>query len=255
MVIDKLFRGEDYVFQIDSHSRFVPDWDLILMNNIEQLPPKSCISHYPSTWDPKVDGNQLPKDYDLLIARMCKGFYNNEHILIPVCGLMTLKERRSVPALIAGAGMTLYPGSVHKDMDMDPHLPFLFQGEELLFTMRMVSKGYKVFSPAENIVFHYYGRKDNAKFFDLSAQVPDMEQQRQQSLQRAKYIMGYLPKEQLTNPSVSLIEIDKYKIDWEDPIVKARMDKYFKVFDINLAEKKVGDLCSKGELDDWPIWD
>ncbi|KAL0483367.1 hydroxyproline N-acetylglucosaminyltransferase [Acrasis kona] len=253
LVIDKLFRGEDFVFQIDSHSRFVPNWDELLVENVSELPPKSAISHYPSVWDPVEHKDKLPPDYNKSIARMCKGFYNPEGILQPVCGLMSLLQRKSVPAHIAGAGMTFYPGSVHKDMDMDPHLPYLFQGEELLFTMRMISKGYKVYSPRENYVFHYYGRQKHAKFFDLVDAAK--ENQRLQSLQRAKYIMGIIDKSDLTDPKTSLIEIEKYNIDWSNELVKKRMDHYFKMFGMDLRQQKMGDFCGQDDLSKWPRWD
>ncbi|KAL0487138.1 GNT1 [Acrasis kona] len=249
-VIHELFKKEDYVLQVDSHTRFVPNWDEAILNNIKQLPEKSAISHYPSVFDPRENSNGLPNDYEKVIARMCKGFYNGDGILQPVAGLMGLDKKESKSCPFLGAGFTFYPGIVHDEIQMDPFLPYLFHGEELLFSMRLVSKGYKFYSPAENIVFHFYYRKDFPKYWDLSSIYPDYSQLQRYSLQRTKYIIGMLDHNQVENATWTLQEIDKYGIDWKDEEVKKRMDRYFEVFEIDLKNQKMGDFCGKG-LPDW----
>lgn len=251
MVIDKLFHGEDFVLQIDSHTRFVPDWDELIINNYNQLPKKSAISHYPSVFDPRENADELPKNYHTLIARMCKGFYNNDGILQPTAGLMALDKKESKSSPFLGAGFTFYPGMVHDEVRMDPYLYYLFHGEEILFSMRLVSKGYKFYSPAENIVFHFYYRKDFPKYWDLASVYPEYSKMQQYSLQRAKYIMGVIDENEIQNKTWVMQGLPHdYGIDWKDPDVKKRMDRYFEVFEINLKEKKMGDFCSKG-LPEW----
>jgi hypothetical protein len=252
MVIDKLFQKEDYVLQIDSHTRFVPDWDELIVNNIKQLPRKAAISHYPSVFDPKANSDQLPVDYHKTIARMCKGFYNNDGILQPTAGLMALDKKESKFSPFLGAGFTFYPGIVHDEIKMDPHLPYLFHGEELLFSMRLVSKGYKFYSPAENIVFHFYYRKDFPKYWDLSSVYPDYGKLQRYSLERTKYIIGMIGIDQVENKTFVMQGLPReYGIDWDDPDVKKRMDRYFEIFEMNLKEKKMGDFCSKGLPENW----
>ncbi|KAL0481354.1 hydroxyproline N-acetylglucosaminyltransferase [Acrasis kona] len=251
MAIEKLFQQEDYVMQVDSHSRFVPQWDELIIDNIKQLPPNSVISHYPSLFVPgEEDENGLPKDYQKIISRMCKGFYNSDDILQPSGALYALdkKESRSNPFL--GAGFTFYPGKAHETVKMDPYLPYLFHGEEILFSMKMVAAGYKLYSPAENIVLHYYYRKDFPRYWDLSSIYPDFHQLQKYSLMRTKYIIGTLDYEQVENVTWTLQEIDKYGINWKDPVVKGRLDKYFTMFEMDLKNKKMGDFCSKG-LPEW----
>jgi hypothetical protein len=251
MVIDKLYKGEDYILQVDSHTRFVPEWDEIIINNYKQLPEKSAISHYPSVFDPRENHDELPKDYHRTIARMCKGFYNSDGILQPTAGLMALDKKESKSSPFLGAGFTFYPGFVHDEIKMDPYLPYLFHGEEILFSLRLVAKGYKFYSPAENVVFHFYYRKDFPKYWDLSSVYPDYAKLQRYSLQRVKYILGILPENELENKTyITQGTPDPYGIDWQDPEVRKRMDHYFKTFEIDLKEKKVGDFCAKG-LPEW----
>jgi len=251
MVIEHLYQKEDFILQVDSHTRFVPEWDEKIIDNYNQLPKKSAISHYPSVFDPKENNDELPKDYHKLIARMCKGFYNGDGILQPTAGLMALDKKESKSSAFLGAGFTFYPGIVHDEVKMDPYLPYLFHGEEILFSMRLISKGYQFYSPAENIVFHFYYRKDFPKYWDLSNVYPDYAKMQRYALQRAKYIMGIIDENALENKTYSLQGVpETYGIMWNDPVVKQRMDHYFKIFEIDLKEKKVGDFCSRN-LPEW----
>lgn len=45
----KLYEGEEFYLQIDSHSHFAPNWDTSLMAQIDRLPDphRGILSHYP----------------------------------------------------------------------------------------------------------------------------------------------------------------------------------------------------------------
>ena len=49
----QLWRGEDYVLQIDAHSRFVADWDEVLLATLAECPsPRPILSAFLSGYDP-----------------------------------------------------------------------------------------------------------------------------------------------------------------------------------------------------------
>jgi hypothetical protein len=62
----KLYNGEDYVLQLDSHMRFVQGWDLICIDSLTQLQErgnrKVIISNLMPSYDPDDDQN-LPQRY------------------------------------------------------------------------------------------------------------------------------------------------------------------------------------------------
>lgn len=71
----RLYRGEEYVLQIDSHSRFAPGWDTSLLRMLRACPsPKPVLTTYPPGYHlPNVvspqQGLTLPPPPTLPIAR------------------------------------------------------------------------------------------------------------------------------------------------------------------------------------------
>eukprot|EP00662_Eupelagonemidae_sp_cell21_P058275 gene58275-biopygen64036 len=58
-------------------------------------------------------------------------------------------------------------GRMLTDVPFDPHLPFLFHGEEILLTVRLWTAGYDFFSPGENVLFHHYYRSGRPRMESL----------------------------------------------------------------------------------------
>lgn len=245
LAVDRHYRGEDFIFQIDSHIRFIKNWDEVIVNNVMRLPPKSCISHYPMHFEP--DTGTFNTMWKTHVTRFCRGFFNNDEILQPEGGVFTF-DGKSYEGPFLAAGMTFYPGSAATEVPIDPHLKHLFHGEELLYSIRMAAAGYKFYSPAENVCFHFYTRKEFPKSWDANLRDSDYFVVQRHALQRTKYILGMLEKSQLENTTLSLPEIDKYGINRDDPQTKKNVDDYLEKFGINFKEKKIKDLCKSGEF-------
>ncbi|KAL0490822.1 [Skp1-protein]-hydroxyProline N-acetylglucosaminyltransferase [Acrasis kona] len=243
LVVEKHYKGEDFIFQVDSHTMFAENWDDTLIENIERLPPKSCLSHYPLEFNWKTREKQ--NIWRSSVPRFCNGFYNNDGILQPSGSIFPI-DRKSHEGPFLAAGMTFYPGAAHKEVPMDPYLKHLFHGEELLFGLRMAAHGYKFYSPSYNVCFHFYMRKEFPKSWDTDLRDEDYFTVQRQALHRAKYMMKMIPFEEVENSTYSLSELDKYGINWEDPEQSKNLQTYFTKFGINLKEKKIDDLCSKG---------
>jgi hypothetical protein len=163
----QLYDHEDYFMQIDSHCLFVQDWDekaIQMIHLVESQTPskKVVLSHYPVEYqDYKANP---PKDEKVTHITQC--FFNDD-------GLLTFKgaqfkkpgplPRRN--AFIAG-GFIFARGSFLTEVPFDPHLPFLFTGEELLLSTRSFTNGWDVYTPNMNIIYHAYIRKGEPKFWD-----------------------------------------------------------------------------------------
>ena len=81
-----LWDGEEYYFQIDSHTKFVDGWDTKCINMIKKikelgLSKKPVISHYPLeiTDYEKYSEDNEKKRYN--VPRMCKSFFNKRDML------------------------------------------------------------------------------------------------------------------------------------------------------------------------------
>lgn len=155
-----LYRGETYFCQLDSHMRFVKGWDTAAIAMLRACPDprRAVLSHYPHDWQHTASG---VADVPVL----CKSRFDDQ-------GVVTF-EAKTLPASAAprpvpfvAGGFMFGPGSLVRDVPFDPDLPHLFQGEEVLYSARLWTAGYDMFTPTANLVFHYYYRKDSPKFWD-----------------------------------------------------------------------------------------
>lgn len=188
-----LYRGEDFILVIDSHNRFVPHWDVMATFWFRQYnDPRAVLSHYPEAYvaDPSFQLERKSTSY------LCNAsFYRNtgyvklDAIIIHQIGNVAKQNAFNAPysrtsinsrgsdstAFLNGnfrlpqpwvAGGLLFTSSLMlREVPFDPHLPYLFQGEEILFGIRLWTHGYNLYSPPRNLAYHFYLRRDEPKFW------------------------------------------------------------------------------------------
>jgi len=57
-----------------------------------------------------------------------------------------------------GAGFQLSSADVLIEVPFDPHLDMMFVGEEILYSARLWTKGWDMYAPDMNLVWHHYNR-------------------------------------------------------------------------------------------------
>ena len=57
-----------------------------------------------------------------------------------------------------GAGFQLSSADVLIEVPFDPKLDMLFVGEEILYSARLWTKGWDMYAPDMNLVWHHYNR-------------------------------------------------------------------------------------------------
>ena len=191
-----LYEGEDYLLQIDSHTRFVQGWDSRLIAMLQQCPAaKPVLTHYPLSYEPASD--DLPSEMLTHVPVMCRSKWNGdglptfEAVMQPVA---TAGLRR-VP-FMAG-GMLFASGRVFQEVALDPGLDYLFQAEEALLSARLYTHGWDLFTPSENVVLHFYERKGGPRFWD---DITGYREKQLQTLQRVKSLLA------LEAPDLSLAD-------------------------------------------------
>ena len=150
-----LYDGEDYFMQIDSHSKMTKDWD---KNLIEMCPVKKAVlTCYPNDWD------NIEKDKEVSIV--CKAKINNDNMIV---GESYLQDpcKDLVPVPFVSAGFFFTYGVVLTSVPYDENLPYLFEGEEALYTVRLWTSGWDFFAPNKIILYHYYYRNGEPKYWD-----------------------------------------------------------------------------------------
>ena len=205
-----LYRDETYFMQIDSHTRFAPDWDVRLIADLASCPsaPRAVLTHYPPTWE------EMGKPtHEIGVPRLCKAKFDANGL--PTLEAVTLPPTRvPAPTPFVAGGFLFGPGSMVREVPFDPDLPMLFQGEEFLHAARLWTHGYDLYTPTDNYVFHYYMRETKPKFWDDVAFGPVQEQTHAKV---RRVLAGELPKYAHGMGSARTLRayLDFAKVDWE----------------------------------------
>jgi hypothetical protein len=158
----KLWRGEQWFLQVDSHCRFAAGWDDKLIRMMKQTAnPKPILSTYATPFAPgeneTLDGAPLQMAFQGFTA---DGIPHMKPVAIPNWHSL----HRPLRARFVSGGFLFASGSVVREVPYDPELYFL--GEEAAMTLRAFTHGYDLFHPCETIVWHDYVRKDAVKHWD-----------------------------------------------------------------------------------------
>ena len=226
-----LWNGEEYFLQIDSHIKFVKDWDVKCIKMIKDikekgLSKKPILSHYTreisdhSNYNEEKDKHQVPT--------MCKAFWNTRD-MISFLGaevMDTKGEPRMTPYM--AAGFVFSHSDLLQEVPFDPKLPYLFVGEEILHSIRAYTHGWDMFTPTENIVFHEYTRADKPKIWTDNPYYSDMP-----AFDKVRYYIGLDKDDSKITPDLK-INLDKYGLG------KVRsLDDYYKYSGIDKDKKEV----------------
>ena len=201
-----LYKNEEYYLQIDSHSKFVKDWDIKCINMINEIKEKKLsrkpvLSHYPkeiNEYDSHTESGKM------ILPRICKPFFNTRD-MISFMGseiLDTKGEYYETP-FVAG-GMMFCESYFLKELPYDPNLPYIFVGEEILHSIRYYTNGWDIFTPKENIVFHEYTRSEKPKIWTDNPYYSDMD-----AFNKIRYIIGLDKDDSKLKPEMK-VDIDKY---------------------------------------------
>jgi Glycosyltransferase (GlcNAc) len=158
----KLWRGEHWFLQVDSHCRFAAGWDEKLIRMMDDTASaKPILSTYATAFTPGpaeiLQGAPLQMAFQGFTA---DGIPHMKPMAIPNWHSL----HRPLRARFLSGGFLFAPGTFVNEVPYDPELYFL--GEEVAMTVRAFTHGYDLFHPCETIVWHDYVRKDAVKHWD-----------------------------------------------------------------------------------------
>lgn len=181
-----LYKGETYYCQIDSHIKFVQDWDQKCIDEIKKchIPGRSLLTTYPLD---ETTYNESTRD----VPVMCDAKFNNDGLPVPTAAMKppSFMNDRPRPNAFIAAGFFFAPRQWVKDVPFDPGLDNLFQGEEMLLSARTYTNGYDIYTPSKNITLHEYLRKEKPKFWTDLGKDPEYTRKKKQSESRARRIL------------------------------------------------------------------
>jgi len=197
-IAQQLYRDEEYCLSIDSHTRFVKNWDQILISLLAACPSqKPILTTYPL-------GYELPNKLstETRPTLTCADSFGADGMLRLTGKLLLKCYDQPLPSLFWVSGFSFSRASIIKEVPYDPHLPFLFFGEESSMVVRLWTHGWDFYAPGLNIVYHLWTRSYRHNFRENK----DVGSKEESSRKRVKYVLGMVDK----LDEESSIEIAKY---------------------------------------------
>lgn len=212
-LIQQQYSGEEYYMQIDSHTIFEKDWDYKLINTINNLPPKSCLTQYLPDYQigtfktqPKLRGN-------LKVSRICAldGFtrINAEYINPNVKYDSPFKSNGWSGCFSFSRGDICY------DAPIDAYTPDVFFGEEMDICLRLFTRGWNFYAPHYPIAYTNFNRSYRETFWEKKGLGYNKNITLCSRL-RIHYRLGTLPQYLRTEIETKypqlLVEVDKFTL-------------------------------------------
>ena len=164
--LQQQYDGEEYTLQLDSHHRFVENWDEVAIGMIKQLQKKGhekpLLTGYVSSFDPENDpAGRVMEPWKMNFDR----FIPEGAVFFIPATIDDYKERTEpVPARFYSAHFCFTLGQFSVEVPHDPE--YYFHGEEISIAVRAFTNGYDLFHPHKVIVWHEYTRKGRKKQWD-----------------------------------------------------------------------------------------
>ncbi|CAJ1930508.1 unnamed protein product [Cylindrotheca closterium] len=164
---NRMYRGEYFAMQVDSHVRFIEGWDTSIVDQWRQANNEMAVlsvylSDITDSIDPVTFENRHP-----MRPIMCKTDYEGE-------GKMKHLRHGQQPEGLPGihgeptlhpfwaAGFSFARGHFVVQVPYDQYQPMVFQGEEIFQGLRSFTYGYDIYAPEISVAFHMYAIKENA---------------------------------------------------------------------------------------------
>jgi hypothetical protein len=164
--IQQLYQDETYTLQLDSHHRFIKNWDTELIKMLKDLQDKGhskpLLTSYVSSYNPET----WPKGRVEVPWKMDFDKFTPEGIIFFLPAYIDEFEKLDspIPSRFYSAHFAFTLGQFSVEVQHDPE--FYFHGEEIAIAIRAFTHGYDLFHPHKVIAWHEYTRKNRVKQWD-----------------------------------------------------------------------------------------
>ena len=157
--IQKLWKDEEYTMQLDSHHRFLQDWDEELITMMKQTgSEKPIITAYAGMYRPSDNTLLNTEPYKMVPSNFTPGgtiLFRPHHIE----NWQSLTE--PIPARFVSGHFFFTWGYHCEEYKYDPNI--YFAGDEISLSIRSYTLGYDLFHPHKTVVWHEYTREGRTK--------------------------------------------------------------------------------------------
>lgn len=166
-ITNKLYDGEEFTLQIDSHHRFVQNWDEIILEDYAQAletSEKPIITTYCTPFNPK----ECSCKYDPTPCLMSQYEFSSDKLLMSMPWyIQDYKDRTKVIKARTISGHFYFTiGKFIEEVPYDPDIYFGGYTEETTLSVRAFTNGYDFYSPYRMVMWHEYTRNYRKKHWD-----------------------------------------------------------------------------------------
>ncbi|MBF0460175.1 MAG: hypothetical protein HQL87_02150 [Magnetococcales bacterium] len=225
----ELWQGEEYYLQIDSHSRFAPDWDETLLAVLAACPsPKPVLTTHPIRYEPP--DTRSPDVLPILTA----GRFNDTGVLMPKAKGLTppFVPDQPAPTAFIGAGLVFAASTMIREVPYDPNL--YFHGEEVSLAARLWTHGYDLFSPNRVILYHDYTDRGRRRHWSDHQDWPTLNR-------RSEARLHHLLEIKQTTDAEALRDLDRYGLGQQ-----RTWQEYEAFADVDFLRRRIGPRAVDG---------
>jgi len=152
-----LIQDEEFCLELDAHSILLPSWDTKIIADWARADNEMAVlstyieglEHIQSDGETHVQEDQAPH---LCRAAMDSKFFRNQG------AANVLNSRTPMMSPFWGAGLSFSKCHAERRVKVNPHTPWLFNGEEFLRASHLWTFGYDMYSPSLNglVAMHNY---------------------------------------------------------------------------------------------------
>lgn len=184
--IQQEYTGEDYTFQLDSHHRFIDNWDVELKKMYAQCKLNGSEKPLITAYVPAYNAD-TGEPIDNEPWQLSFNYFGHDGPLHTIPE--TLKGWRSMSgparARFFSAHFAFTDGAFSTVVQHDPEM--YFHGEEISLAVRAFTHGYDLYHPHKVVAWHHYGREGNPKHWDDKR---DWNKSNQKSYSRVRKLFG-----------------------------------------------------------------
>ena len=156
--LQRLYKNQTYTLQLDSHHRFVKNWDAILISEYNKALELGSQKPIISTYLPNYEVFTEEKSTELWKIKPYKFLENNGPLIF--CPDKIHNSENLVDPIrstFLSAHFLFTKGNFCIEVPYDTD--YYFFGEELNLSARAFTHGYDVYCPIRHIAYHSYNRK------------------------------------------------------------------------------------------------
>lgn len=162
-LLQQQYNGEEYTLQLDSHHRFIQDWDEVLIKMYKGLQRDGISKPLITTYLPSYTIGEEPDFNQVVPCKMNFDRFIPEGAIFFKPAYIEGYENltKPIPARFYSAHFAFTSGDFVKEVPHDPN--YYFHGEEISIAVRAYTHGYDLYHPHVPIAVHEYTRDKRSK--------------------------------------------------------------------------------------------